>query len=67
MTIDERNDILVTIIIYYGNNQAIPIIGNVVLRNNCIIIHQMNTFTHYMNLLYAKLCYTCDISSIAMF
>ena len=50
----KRNGILVTTIAYYGNNQAIPIIGNIVILANCIITHHKNTFTHYMNLLYAR-------------
>ena len=45
----KRNGILVTAIAYYGNNQAIPIIGNIVILTNCIITHHMNTFIHYMN------------------
>ena len=57
MIIEKRCGILVTIIAYFGNNQAIAIIDNTVILANCIITH-MNTFTHYMNLLYARLCYT---------
>ena len=39
--------------LYYGNIQAIPIIGNVVIPANHIIIHHMNTL-YSMNLLYPK-------------
>ena len=57
MIIEKRCGMLVTIIAYFGSNQAIAIIGNTVIPVNCIITHHMNTFTHFMNLLYARLCY----------
>ena len=40
------NDFIIT---FHGNNQTMPIIGNILIPANCIIIHHVNTFTHYQD------------------